>query len=78
MKAFAKIAALLHAIAEGVTREVGFKKWDNNYQNVSKFLKKRLTEAPKLGYTDFNTSFIVKTDSKIRGLGAYLSQEQSS
>ena len=71
---FAKIAAPLHSLTR---KDVDFV-WTEECQAAFESLKKKLTEAPVLTYPDFDLGFVLETDASVRGLGAVLSQEQTT
>lgn len=88
VKDFSLIAGPLHDV---VTKKLKQNKGQNKKKTVSihpvedwgdkqevafKTLKKKLTEAPVLGFADFSRPFILETDASFDGLGAILSQKQ--
>ncbi len=84
---FAKIAAPLHDLVNKMTKKHSKEKkkgktqligelWTDECLNSFKLLKKALTEAPILGYADFDKPFRLEIDASSKGLGAVLSQQQ--
>ena len=50
--------------------------WSDECKEAFETLKKKLTEAPVLGYPDYEQEFILFTDASGKGLGAVLAQKQ--
>ena len=50
--------------------------WGAKEEKAFNTLKRKLTEAPVLGFADFSKPFILETDASFDGLGAILSQKQ--
>ena len=64
---FADKVKSLHRLTEKGRQFV----WDSDCEEAFETLKKHLTEAPVLAYTDFSKPFVLDTDASI---GAVLSQ----
>ena len=85
---FAKWANLLHDLIHPIAmkkKHVGVKipplapnlppfKWTAEHQESFNKLKEALTSAPVLAYPDYMKSFILETDTSLKGLGTVLSQ----
>ena len=70
---FAKTAQPLHALTQkGAPFE-----WTQSCQNVFEELKSHLIESLLLAYPDFDKSFILETDTSVKGPGTVLSQVQA-
>ena len=67
---FSKIAKPMNQL---LRKENKFK-WGIEQEKSFRYLKKKLTEAPILQYSDFNKQFVIFTDASENGLGAVLSQ----
>ena len=84
IKNFSKIAAPLTSLLGGSKEEGKNKRkrnpihhrWGGDQDEAFNKLKQALTEAPILGYPDFEKPYIVETDASFHGLGAVLSQVQ--
>ena len=50
-------------------------KWTDKQQEALDILKKKMIEAPILGYPDNTKEYILMTDASGKGLGAVLSQK---
>ena len=72
IKGFAEIASPLHSLTKKNAEFV----WSEECQLVFDSLKQKLTTAPVLVYPNFNQSFVLETDTSIKGLGTVLSQRQ--
>lgn len=68
------LASPLHALTH---KEVKFE-WTVQCQQALDTLKEAITKAPVLVYPDFEKAFILETDACKDGLGALLSQKQTS
>lgn len=79
---FSKIAKPLHALTCKGDEKVGkmrpLSDWSEEADIAFKALKQALCEAPVLGFPDFNHDFVLKVDASLKGLGACLSQCDSS
>jgi transposase InsO family protein len=82
---FSKIAAPLNKLLSGTRSKkskpkhpLGVKGWDESCDKAFEELKRKLTEAPTLGYPDFKIPYILEVDASHLGLGAVLSQEQEN
>jgi hypothetical protein len=71
IKDFSKIATPLHKLLK---KDMPFI-WTQKQQNAFNFLKKCLTKAPILQYSDFDKEFILYTDASGHGLGAIIVQK---
>ena len=89
VEGFAKIAKPLHNIVSHMYQQDKKKttkrnskhlsitdKWTAECQTAFNALKTALTQAPVLGYADFEKPFILEIDASFEGLGAVLSQKQ--
>ena len=74
IEGFAKVASPLHSL----TRKDCSFVWTTECQESFDTLKEKLISAPVLVYPNFSKPFVLETDASIRGLGAVLSQKQSS
>ena len=74
IKNFAALAQPLTALTRN---NVEFK-WTEECQEAFDRLKQCLTSAPVLCYPSFDVPFVLETDASIKGIGAILSQTQSS
>ena len=52
-------------------------RWTAEHQSIFDQLKEKLTNAPVLGFPNFDLPFIVETDASLKGLGAILAQVQN-
>ena len=68
---FSKIAKPINQLLK---KEEEFK-WTNKQQEALNILKKKMIEAPILGYPDNTKEYILMTDASGKGLGAVLSQK---
>ncbi|XP_063820175.1 uncharacterized protein LOC135062022 [Pseudophryne corroboree] len=78
IKDFARIAEPLHALLRGIatTKRAALETWGEAQNLAFDRLKASLTEAPVLGYADFEKPFVLYTDGSLQGLGAVLAQVQ--
>ena len=57
-------------------QEIKTFEWMIEHQEAFDALKEALCTTPVLGYPDFIREFILETDASLKGLGAFLSQQQ--
>ena len=80
VKGFAQIAKPLNGLlATGSTKHNKNKnitdQWTPECQDAFDALKRKLIEAPILGYPDFSEPFCLEVDASLKGFGAILSQK---
>lgn len=74
IEGFAKVAAPLHALMGGQSKEEITHYWGPAEQAAFEQLKEKMVQAPVLRSADYTKQFVVETDASFDGLGAVLSQ----